>query len=221
MHELSLCEGILQVLEDEASHLSTGVRAALDLAPPQPGNDPPDGEAARRRRQKIGGVWGRRPVLYGMTEVDALATTLLALRGFTPQDFAQYHPGGALGKQLYLRVSDLYPRNQVPRVTPDTPLQDTILEMTAKCLGATAVLDTDDQLRGIITDGDLRRLIEHEGEHAVTKKLADLEYKTPITIQGEELLHKASEIFREKGVDNLIVMNEEEVVGQIDIQDLT
>ena len=93
--------------------------------------------------------------------------------------------------------------------------------MTSSGFGCVDLLDNNGKLVGTFTDGDLRRLIENEGEHAVSKKMSDLSFKTPITIQGEELLHKASEIFRSKGIDNLLVLNEEEVVGQIDIQDLT
>ena len=92
---------------------------------------------------------------------DALATALLALKGFTPKDFAQFHPGGSLGKQLYLRVHDLYPQNAQPKVLATDNLRTTILEMTSKRLGATAVVDGANKVLGIITDGDLRRMLEH------------------------------------------------------------
>lgn len=90
---------------------------------------------------------------------DALAICLLSLRGFTPADFARFHPGGSLGKQLYLRVSDLYLQNQRPEVLTTTPLREALYEMTSKRLGATAVLTETGELSGIITDGDLRRLL--------------------------------------------------------------
>ena len=90
---------------------------------------------------------------------DALAVALLECRGFTAEDFGKYHPGGALGKQLYLHVSDLSKNNGKPQVSPETPLKDVILEMTGKRLGATAVVENG-KLTGIITDGDLRRLMQ-------------------------------------------------------------
>jgi arabinose-5-phosphate isomerase len=88
---------------------------------------------------------------------DALAVALLAYKGFSPEDFGKFHPGGALGKQLYLRVRDLYTLHERPVIGPDASLKDIILEISSKRLGATAVLDEQGQLLGIITDGDLRR----------------------------------------------------------------
>jgi arabinose-5-phosphate isomerase len=92
-----------------------------------------------------------------MSMGDALAISLLALRGFSSSDFAQFHPGGALGKQLYLRVSDIYTQHQSPSVLANASVQSTIVEMTTKRLGAVAVLDANRHVIGIITDGDLRR----------------------------------------------------------------
>src|SRR5690606_18335348 len=93
---------------------------------------------------------------------DALAVCLLELRGFTSRDFAEYHPGGSLGKQLYLKVSDIYTNNALPLVSGDTPLRDVILEISSKRLGCTAVVDEQKNLLGIITDGDLRRMLQKE-----------------------------------------------------------
>jgi arabinose-5-phosphate isomerase len=107
-----------------------------------------------------------------------------------------------------------------PVVKLSDTITDTLVKMTSSGFGCVAVLGDDDKLVGTFTDGDLRRLIENEGEHAVSKKMSDLSFNTPITIQGEALLHDASLVFREKSVDNLIVLNDDEVVGQIDIQDL-
>jgi arabinose-5-phosphate isomerase len=90
---------------------------------------------------------------------DALATSLLALKGFTAQDFAQFHPGGALGKQLYLTVNDILAQHEKPSVKPSETLKNVIIEMTSKRLGATAVIDAQNRLLGIITDGDLRRML--------------------------------------------------------------
>jgi arabinose-5-phosphate isomerase len=115
---------------------------------------------------------------------DAIATSLLALRGFSPSDFAQFHPGGTLGKQMYLRVADLYPQNEQPVVTPETNVRETILEMTSRRLGCTAVLDASGAIVGIITDGDLRRMLEREKTtgHLAAK---DIMSRTPKTIELE------------------------------------
>jgi transaldolase len=123
-------------------------------------------------------------------------------------------------KLMTVKVKDVL-SGKDSTISKNASITDALVKMTSSGFGCVAVLDDDKKLIGTFTDGDLRRLIEGEGEHAVTKKLADLSYNPPITIQGEELLHKASEMFRERGVDNLIVLNEDEVVGQIDIQDLT
>jgi arabinose-5-phosphate isomerase len=90
---------------------------------------------------------------------DALAVALLECRGFSPADFAKYHPGGSLGKRLYLRVIDLYKNNEKPAVPEAATIDKIILEMTSKRLGATAVVDEQGNLKGIITDGDLRRML--------------------------------------------------------------
>lgn len=151
---------------------------------------------------------------------DALATALLALRGFSSQDFAQYHPGGALGKQLYLKVSDLYPNNQRPQVKPENTLQESILEMTAKCLGATAVVDEAEKLNGIITDGDLRRMLE-KGEDFTQLRAMDVMYPNPRTILHTELAINALEKMRNHSISQLIVINEEgHYLGFVHLHDL-
>ena len=123
-------------------------------------------------------------------------------------------------KLMTVKVKDVM-SNKSSTISSAASITDALVKMTSTGFGCVAVLDANNKLAGTFTDGDLRRLIEKEGEHAVAKKLGDLDYNPPITIQGEELLHKASELFRQKGVDNLIVLNDDEVVGQIDIQDLT
>ncbi len=150
---------------------------------------------------------------------DALATALLALRGFTPQDFAQFHPGGALGKQLYLRVSDIYPNNQRPAVSPQATIQQTIIEITSKCLGATAVVDTEDQLLGIITDGDLRRMLEKGsfGEQLLAKDIMTL---APKTIPPDTLAVKALQIMRKNSITQLLVAENGIYLGVIHLHDL-
>ncbi|MEL7159564.1 MAG: KpsF/GutQ family sugar-phosphate isomerase [Bacteroidota bacterium] len=138
---------------------------------------------------------------------DALATALLAIRGFSPEDFARFHPGGSLGKQLYLRVADLYAKNEQPTVHPDTPLHETLLEMTAKCLGTTAVVAPGSQkLLGIITDGDLRRMLS-----GVTNlqdiTAADIMTADPKTILAEELAVKALAVLRAHSISQLPVVD--------------
>jgi transaldolase len=123
-------------------------------------------------------------------------------------------------KLMTVKVKDVLSGTN-PTVKLSDSIADTLVKMTSSGFGCVSVLGSEDNLVGTFTDGDLRRLIENEGEQAVSKRMGDLTFKSPITIQGEALLHEASNIFREKGVDNLIVLNEEEVVGQIDIQDLT
>ena len=148
---------------------------------------------------------------------DALATALLAVKGFTPSDFAKFHPGGTLGKQMYLRVSDLYPKNELPKVGLDTPLKQIILEISSKRLGMTAVLE-DERLVGIITDGDLRRMLNQE---AITElKAADIMTRSPKTIEKDALAVNALELMREQSITQLIVVNKENYVGVIHLHDL-
>lgn len=136
---------------------------------------------------------------------DALATTLLALRGFSPEDFANFHPGGALGKQLYLRVSDLCVHHQVPVVSPETPLRETLLEMTSKRLGATAVLDSDGTLLGIITDGDLRRMLSTSKDPS-SATARDIMTSSPKTILISDLAVRALEKLRAHNISQLVVL---------------
>jgi arabinose-5-phosphate isomerase len=150
---------------------------------------------------------------------DALATSLLALRGFTPQDFARYHPGGALGKQLYLRVSDLYPSNESPAVGADASLRDTILEITSRRLGATAVTSLDGVLIGIITDGDLRRMLERNTD---TSHLCagDIMTPSPRAIDADALAVKALQLMRENNITQLPVTNDGIYMGMVHLHDL-
>ncbi len=150
---------------------------------------------------------------------DALATALLALKGFTSKDFALFHPGGALGKQLYLRVNDLYPQNQKPQVFESDSIQATILEMTSKCLGATAVLNPNNQLKGIITDGDLRRMLE-KGVDMTGLKAQDVMSPHPKTIHKDTLAVKALNLMRHHSITQLIVVDQPtEYLGMIHLHD--
>ncbi len=150
---------------------------------------------------------------------DALATSLLALRGFTSADFAQFHPGGALGKQLYLRVRDIYPQHEVPAVFGLDNLQKTIIEMTTKRLGATAVLDDSNTLIGVITDGDLRRLLQRDVD-LKTIKASDMMSRNPKTIEADILAVEALQIMRELSISQLIVLDNQKYVGMVHLHDL-
>jgi len=151
---------------------------------------------------------------------DALATSLLALKGFTSKDFALFHPGGALGKQLYLRVHDLYTRNQKPQILLSDNIQTTILEMTSKCLGATAVLNPDQELKGIITDGDLRRMLE-KGINLIPLKARDIMTPAPKTIHKDALAVKALHLMQKHSITQLIIVDQpHEYLGMIHLHDL-
>jgi arabinose-5-phosphate isomerase len=150
---------------------------------------------------------------------DALATSLLALRGFSSADFAQFHPGGALGKQLYLRVRDIYPQHDAPSVFESDNLHKTILEMTTKRLGATAVLNDLNHLIGVITDGDLRRLLQRDID-LKTIKAIDIMSKNPKTIEADVLAVEALQIMRELSITQLIVLDNTQYVGMIHLHDL-
>ena len=136
---------------------------------------------------------------------DALAMALLALRGFTADDFARYHPGGSLGKQLYLTVADLFAKNEAPAVATTDPLRVILLEMTSKRLGATAVLYPGSRLlAGVITDGDLRRMLNGNPD---LERLTAAEIMTadPITIRAKVPAIKALAVLRERNINQLIV----------------
>jgi arabinose-5-phosphate isomerase len=155
---------------------------------------------------------------------DALAMALLECRGFTAADFGKYHPGGALGKQLYLRVSELSAHNGKPQVSPETPLKEVILEMTSKRLGSTAVVENG-KLVGIITDGDLRRLMQNAGAvHAspLPDVLAkDIMGNSPKTILQSEMAVNAVDIMRKHGISQLLVVDDAgEYFGVIHFHDL-
>lgn len=149
---------------------------------------------------------------------DALAISLLELRGFTPSDFAKFHPGGILGKRMFLRVEDLAVNNLVPKVNTTESISDVIIEISSKRLGAAAVLDHD-KLVGIITDGDLRRMIQI---HADFRQLtaADVMTRNPKSIEKDELVVDALNIMREKNITQLPVTNEGMYMGVIHLHDI-
>lgn len=149
---------------------------------------------------------------------DAIAVCLLKLKGFTAKDFAKFHPGGALGKRLYLHTGDVAKQNEAPKVDINADLKTIILEISSKRLGATAVVDGD-QLMGIITDGDLRRLIEKEVDiKSITAK--DFYAKQPKSIEADELAVNALSIIRENNISQLLVTENGIYVGMLHIHDL-
>ncbi len=136
---------------------------------------------------------------------DALAVVLMELNGFQSNDFARFHPGGTLGKKLYLRVADLYNDNEKPKVLTGQSLKEVIVEMTAKRLGITAVVDEQDNLLGIITDGDLRRMLEKST--AIDEiKANDIMTATPKTIGPDKLAVEALDKLRTNGITQLVVV---------------
>lgn len=150
---------------------------------------------------------------------DALAVALLECRKFTAQDFARYHPGGALGKQLYLRVEDLYKQNEKPMVTPTTGIRETILEMTSKRLGCAVVVENNKVL-GIITDGDLRRMMKSNDSYAnlVAK---DIMSATPKTIAENEYATNALAMMRTSSITQLVVADDEKnYLGVVHLHDI-
>ena len=150
---------------------------------------------------------------------DALAVALMELKEFQSNDFAKLHPGGTLGKKLYLRVSNLYPDNEKPQVLADQSLREVIVEMTAKRLGVTAVVDTENNLLGIITDGDLRRMLE---KNVTIDKVnaGDIMTKDPKTIEPDELAVDALDLLRKEEISQLVVSNNGKYLGIIHLHDL-
>ena len=149
---------------------------------------------------------------------DALAVALLDLRGFTDKDFAKYHPGGALGKKLYLRVSDLTSLNEAPQVTPTASLKEVIVEITAKRLGVTAVVDNN-MIIGIITDGDLRRMLA-KNNTLDGLSASDIMSPSPKTIANEAMAVEAKYILEENGISQLLAVENNNYKGVVHIHDL-
>ncbi|OFY85734.1 MAG: D-arabinose 5-phosphate isomerase [Bacteroidetes bacterium RIFCSPLOWO2_12_FULL_35_15] len=149
---------------------------------------------------------------------DALAVCLLDCRDFSSKDFAKYHPGGALGKKLYLKVGDISIQNQKPQVKPDDSIKSVILEISSKRLGAAAVIDND-VLVGVITDGDLRRMLE-KSDSIANLKAADIMNKTPKRIEAEELAVNAMQLLEQYNITQLIVTEQGKYHGFVHLHDL-
>lgn len=150
---------------------------------------------------------------------DALAVALMELAGFSGQDFAKYHPGGNLGKRMYLRVENLYSNNEKPKVLPTASLKQVIVEITEKRLGVTAVVDKENKVTGIITDGDLRRMLEKSSniEGIQAKDILSL---NPKTIQPDVLAVQALELMRKNDISQLIVEEMGTYLGILHLHDL-
>jgi arabinose-5-phosphate isomerase len=150
---------------------------------------------------------------------DALAVALLECRGFTTSDFAKYHPGGALGKQLYLKVSDLSVNNELPKVSKNTDVKNTIIEITSKRLGAAAVVE-DDIIVGIVTDGDLRRMLQNNIPIELLKA-KDIMSLHPKAIRKDELAVTALNVMKQNNITQLLVVDvNNKYVGVIHLHDL-
>ncbi|MBO7055872.1 MAG: KpsF/GutQ family sugar-phosphate isomerase [Bacteroidales bacterium] len=150
---------------------------------------------------------------------DTLAMCLLEQRKFTPQDFAKYHPGGALGKRMYMRVDDIFIEENAPRVYADQSISEVIIEISSKRLGATAVIDKENNLLGIITDGDLRRMLEKNTNISVAKAI-DIMTKNPKTISRHEHAIKAFEKMEKNNITQLVVTDGTKYLGMIHLHDL-
>jgi arabinose-5-phosphate isomerase len=150
---------------------------------------------------------------------DAMAVCLLKMRGFSQEDFARYHPGGSLGKRLYLRVNDLIDREVRPCVRENENVQNAIINISQNRLGATAVLDENEKLIGIITDGDVRRMVE-KGTPITALQAGDIMSLHPKTIESSELAVNAFNIMQKNKITSVVVMEEGKYIGLIHIHDI-
>ena len=150
---------------------------------------------------------------------DVIAICLMEKKGFNAEGFARFHPGGALGKKLYLRVKDLYVDNEKPEVGAGAPIKEVIMEMTKKRLGVTAVTGADGKLAGIITDGDLRRMLEKSDniQHITAK---DIMTQHPKTITPSEMAVNALDMMRNNSITQLVVAENEIYLGILHLHDL-
>jgi arabinose-5-phosphate isomerase len=150
---------------------------------------------------------------------DALAICLMEAKNFNTGDFARFHPGGALGKKLYLRVQDLLPGQEKPWVKMDTAIKDVIVEITRKRLGAVAVLDNNDNIAGIITDGDIRRMLEkHDSFKAL--KASDIMSLNPKKIDADAMAAEAMEVMQQYKISQLLVIKDGTYAGIIHVHAL-
>jgi arabinose-5-phosphate isomerase len=149
---------------------------------------------------------------------DALAVCLLNLNDFSSKDFAKYHPGGALGKKLYLRVSDLIAKNEKPQVTSTSSVNDVIIEISQKRLGATAVLENK-KIVGIITDGDIRRMLKNSNDFS-TLIASDIMGSEPKTITSDAMAVDVLEIMESNNISQILVTENGIYAGVVHLHDL-
>jgi arabinose-5-phosphate isomerase len=149
---------------------------------------------------------------------DALAVCLLNMKEFTSRDFAKYHPGGTLGKKLYLRVSDLVSNNEMPEVRPDTPIKDVIVEISEKRLGTTAVVENE-KLVGIVTDGDIRRMLERNTD-IKSLKASDVMTPNPIQVESDTMAVEALDVMEQKNITQILVSENGKYAGVVHFHDL-
>jgi len=150
---------------------------------------------------------------------DALAVSLLKLKDFTSSDFAKYHPGGALGKRLYLRVSDLISKNEKPAVKATASIKDVIVEISNKRLGVTAVTDDNNKIIGIITDGDLRRMLA-ETTDINSLNASDIMSASPKTLTSDAMAVEAKELLEENNISQVLIQDNNQFSGVVHIHDL-
>lgn len=149
---------------------------------------------------------------------DALAVCLLEFRGFTKQDYARFHPGGALGKKLYLKVADLFAANPKPKVSVDDSIAKVILEISSKRLGATAVIKNK-KLAGIITDGDLRRMLE-KNQSLSGIKAKDIMNIIPKTVDKNMMAIDALQLMKQHNITQVVVADKKNYLGFVHLHDL-
>lgn len=150
---------------------------------------------------------------------DALAVCLLEAKGFTSDDFARYHPGGSLGKQLYLKVGDLLSTDSPPQVREDAGLKDVIVEISSKRLGATSVINAQGEVIGIITDGDLRRMLEKTLDVQAIRAV-DVMTPNPKSIAVDEYAIRALNLMKSNNITQLVAKKDDKLAGFIHIHDL-
>ncbi|MCC8087920.1 MAG: KpsF/GutQ family sugar-phosphate isomerase [Rikenellaceae bacterium] len=150
---------------------------------------------------------------------DAIAMTLLRMRGFTSEDYAKVHPGGALGKKLYMRVGDILSTQPAPQVSTDAGIDQVIFEISSKFQGATAVIENDGSLAGIITDGDIRRMLQ-KSKNFNDLTARDVMSLNPKTTDKEELAVKAFNKMEQNKITQLVVMDNGKYCGMIHIHDI-
>jgi arabinose-5-phosphate isomerase len=150
---------------------------------------------------------------------DALAIALIEYRDFSKEDFARFHPGGALGKKLYMRVNDIYKNNSVPAVHPSAAIDEVIVEISTKRLGAAAVVNEQQELMGIITDGDLRRMLQKKMDFSATEA-QDIMSANPKHVEPTAMAIKAFNIMEANSITQLAVVENNKYLGMIHLHDI-